>query len=94
MLSAVSDCGELLNLTGTASLLVHLVSAQPHDFPQLSPVDLHLHFDVLHKDFLLQEQHFPTALFSLAILAFPKFSDSDVSGPSNNSSLLPREKEG
>ena len=93
-LSAISDCGVILNLTWTASLLVHLESAQPHDFPQPAPVDLHLHFVVLHKDFLLHEQQIVTAFFSFAALVSPKCSDSHVSRLWKKSSLLPVEKEG
>ena len=44
-------------LNKSVSLLVHLVGAQPHDVPQLPLVARHLHFSVLHKDFLLHEQH-------------------------------------
>ena len=29
----------------------------PHDVPQMPLVAQHLHFGVLHKDFLLHEQH-------------------------------------
>lgn len=42
---------------GFSYLLLHFPIAQPHDAPQLLPVDRHLHFIVLHSDFLLQEQH-------------------------------------
>ena len=42
---------------GFSYLLLHFPRAQPHDVPQLLPVDRHWHFVVLHSDFLLQEQH-------------------------------------
>lgn len=47
----------------TAPLLLHLEAAQPQEVPQLPPAARHPHLEVLHKDFLLQEQHTPDTGF-------------------------------
>lgn len=66
--SAFSDFRGSFPANGSSSLFVHLKRVQPHDGPQLPPVDRHLHFVVLHKDFLLQEQQSPSAVLSLLTL--------------------------
>lgn len=60
--------GSSFPANSVCSLFVHLECVQPHDGPQLPPVDRHLHFVVLHKDFLLHEQQSPSAVFSLLTL--------------------------
>lgn len=64
--SEFSDFGNSLSAYDfSGSLFVHLERVQPHDGPQLPPVDRHLHFVVLHKDFLLHEQQSPSRTPSL-----------------------------
>lgn len=48
--------------TGDGSLLLHLAATQPQEAPQLPPAWRHWHFVVLHRDFLLHEQHTPDPL--------------------------------
>jgi len=67
--SEFSDFGNSFSATDfSGSLFVHLEPVQPHDGPQLPPVDRHWHFVVLHKDFLLQEQQSPSRALSLLTL--------------------------
>jgi hypothetical protein len=54
----------------SSSLFVHLECKQPHNGPQLPPVDRHLHFVVLHRDFLLQEQQIPSPALSSLLTLF------------------------
>lgn len=75
--------------TDPNSLLVHLDAAQPQEVPQLPPETRHSHFEVLHNDFLLQEQHTPDAGFTIAT---PENSDSEVS-VSSKLVLLPTDAE-
>lgn len=78
--------------TDPNSLLVHLFAAQPQEVPQLPPETRHSHFEVLHDDFLLQEQHTPDAGFTIAATTTPENSDSEVS-VSSKLVLLPTDAE-
>jgi hypothetical protein len=68
--SEFSDFIDSFPGNGSSSLFVHLECKQPHNGPQLPPVDRHLHFVVLHRDFLLQEQQIPSPALSSLLTLF------------------------
>lgn len=66
-----------IGLSGFAlsSLLLHLEAKQPQESPHPLPFALHLQLLVLHKDFLVQEQH-----TSALLCSFLQSVSSEVSG--------------
>jgi hypothetical protein len=82
---AISDSGESLDLIGVAFLLLHLDAAHPQEAPQLPPLDRHLHFIVLHKEFLLHAQQTVDAVLDVTTV---EFSDADVLMSSTDLQLL------
>ena len=66
--SVLPDFSGSLPSNWFGSLFVHFKRVQPHDAPQLPPLDRHLHLLVLHKDFLLHEQQIPSLVLSLLTL--------------------------
>ena len=69
-------------------LLLHFPTVQPHNVPQLLPADRHLHFVVLHSDFLLQEQHSAFALLFVTA-SNPDWCACPAASNSSNRLLLP-----